>query len=102
MTAMKRIAFALTFLMLLLSIPALAQTRGSLSGVINDANGAAVPGAKITAKHVATGEEFHATTDAQGAFVLPSVPLGKFTINVEASGFKRAEVQDITVTLIAS
>src|ERR1051325_1059633 len=94
MTAMKRIAFALTFLMLLLSIPALAQTRGSLSGVINDANGAAVPGAKITAKHVATGEEFQATTDSQGAFVLPSVPLGKFVVNVEATEIGRASCRE--------
>lgn len=94
---MKRIVFALTFLMLLLSIPAFAQTRGSLSGIVNDANGAAVPGAKITAKHVATGEEFQVTTDAQGAFVLPSVPLGKFIVNVEATGFKRTEAQDVIV-----
>ena len=96
---MTRIAFALTFLMLLLSIPAFGQSRGALSGVVNDASGAAVPGAQITAKHIATGEEFKATTDAQGAFVLPSVPLGKFTVNVEASGFKRAQVLDVTVEI---
>src|SRR6185503_5210972 len=96
-TSMTRIAFALTFMMLLLSMTAFGQTRGSLSGIVTDTAGAAIPGATLTVKHTATGEEFRATTDAQGAFVLPSVPLGQFTVKVEANNFKRAEVQNVVV-----
>ncbi len=73
------------------------STRGSLSGLINDSAGAAVSGATVTAKHVATGEEFRASSDAQGAFVFPSVPLGQFTVTIEASGFKRSEVQGVMI-----
>jgi hypothetical protein len=83
----------------LISLPAFAQTRGSLSGLISDANGASVSGAKVTAKHVGTGEEFTATTDAQGAFTLPSVPLGQYTVTIEASGFKRVEAQEVMVEI---
>jgi hypothetical protein len=83
----------------LASLPALAQTRGSLSGLVNDASGAALASAKVTAKHVASGEEVNTTTDAQGAFTFPSVPLGIFTVNIEAAGFKRAAIQEVLVEI---
>src|SRR5215510_8874388 len=72
-------------------------TRTSLSGLINDQTGAAVSGAKVTAKRVATNEEFQTTSDAQGGFIFPSMPLGKFAVTVEAAGFKRVEAQDVTL-----
>jgi hypothetical protein len=73
------------------------STRGSLSGLVKDSAGAAISGATVTAKHVATGEEFRASSDAQGAFVFPSVPLGQFNVTIEASGFKRSEAQGVMV-----
>jgi hypothetical protein len=42
-------------------------TRGSLSGLVKDAAGAAVSGAAVTARHIATGLESRSTTDAEGA-----------------------------------
>jgi Carboxypeptidase regulatory-like domain len=91
-------AFSSLILMLLISLVVLGQaTRSSLSGLINDSTGASISGANISAKHVETGEEFRTSTDVQGAFVLPSVPLGKYLIIVEASGFKRVEIRDIVV-----
>lgn len=84
------------FVLLLIGSTTLGQaTRTSLSGLISDQNGAAVSGAKIAAKLVATGEEFQTTTDAQGTFIIPSMPLGQYTVTIEASGFKRSEVQDV-------
>ncbi|MBS1787912.1 MAG: TonB-dependent receptor [Acidobacteria bacterium] len=74
-------------------------TRSTLSGLINDSAGAAVSGAVVTARHVATSQEFRATTDAQGAFTFPSLPLGQFTVVIEASGFKRSEVQAVMVEI---
>lgn len=99
---MKRVFQLKQFALLLitcacLSVAAFGQTRGSLSGLINDTSGAALGGAKVTAKHIATGEEFNATTDAQGAFIFPSVPLGQFSVTVEAAGFKRTQAQDVLV-----
>src|SRR5215813_4607635 len=86
------------FALSLIGSVALGQvTRTSLSGLINDQTGAAVSGAKVTAKHVATNEEFQTTTDAQGAFIFPSIPLGKYSVKIEAAGFKRLEAQDVTL-----
>ncbi|HKQ73952.1 MAG TPA: carboxypeptidase-like regulatory domain-containing protein [Blastocatellia bacterium] len=86
------------FALLLIGSTTLGQaTRTSLSGLISDQTGAAVSGAKVTAKHVTTNEEFQATTDAQGAFTFPSMPLGQFSVTVEAAGFKRLEAQGVAL-----
>jgi hypothetical protein len=95
---MKRATSSFVFIAFMMCLPIYGQvTRGSLSGLVKDNTGASVAGANITAKHVNTGEDFSTTTDQQGAYVFPSVPLGKFTIKVEAAGFKRVEIQDIVV-----
>jgi Carboxypeptidase regulatory-like domain len=86
------------FVSLVIGSTALGQTnRTSLSGLIKDQTDAAVSGAKVTAKHIATSEEFQTTSDGQGAFVFPSMPLGKFAVTIEAAGFKRIEAQDVTL-----
>jgi hypothetical protein len=71
--------------------------RGSLSGLISDPNGAAISGANVVVKNVATGEEFSTKTTSQGAFVLTNLLPGKYSAVVEAQGFKRAEVAQIVV-----
>ena len=79
-------------------LSALSQsTRGNISGMITDSVGAAVSGATVIARHIATGEEFRSVSDAQGAFVFPSVPLGLFNVTIEASGFKRSEIQKVMI-----
>ena len=73
---MKRVASALlTLAVVLMSIPVLGQgvNRGSLSGSIMDPQGAAVSGAAVTVKNLATGEETRASTNSQGIFVVPSL-----------------------------
>jgi hypothetical protein len=100
MTTNHSVKSALTALLVLLLFGSttLGQaTRSSLAGLISDQSGASVSGAKVTAKQVATGEEFQGTTDAQGAFIFPSVPLGQYAVTIEAAGFKRLELQEVFV-----
>ena len=88
------------FASLLIGSTALGQaTRSSLSGFLKDQTGAAVSGAKVAAKHVATNEEFQTTTDGQGAFIFPSMPLGQFSVTIEAAGFKRVEAREVTLEI---
>lgn len=88
----------LLLLCLSFSSVAVAQsTRSSLSGLLADASGAVISGANVTAKQAATGESFKTTSDSQGTFIFPVVPLGIYSITVEASGFKRTEVQNVIV-----
>jgi hypothetical protein len=58
---------------LLLPAPVRAQggPTGSLSGVVQDPNGAAVPGVAVTAQNSATNETRTATTNEEGRWVIP-------------------------------
>ncbi len=74
-----------------LSPLASAQTAtGSVSGSIHDANGAAVPGARVSARNDATGVALATQSSEAGVYVFPTVPVGVYTISVEKDGFKKA------------
>ncbi len=69
---------------------------GSLSGLVQDPSGASVAGAKVSAVHSETGLSRSATTNSDGRWNLPVLPIGKYKVTVEATGFKKA-VADIDV-----
>jgi hypothetical protein len=69
---------------------------GSLSGDVRDPSGASVSGARVTAVHSETGLSRSATTDSEGHWSLPVLPVGKYKVTIEATGFKKA-VADIAV-----
>src|SRR5262245_12263042 len=77
---------------------ALAQSgpTGSLSGVAQDPSGAAIAGVKVTAVHTETGLSRSVTTNSEGAWSLPVLPVGKYRVTVEATGFKKL-VADIDI-----
>ncbi len=83
---------------LVLSIPVAAQSvRGSLRGLAQDQSGAVVPGASVTIRNVATGDEFSAVADGQGGYAFPSIALGVYNLAAQAPGFKRVSVQGIVI-----
>jgi hypothetical protein len=95
---MRRLTSLILTGLLLASVPAFGQgTRGSLSGVVTDPNSGAIVGATVTAKQSGTNEEFKAQTNAQGAFSFPSLAPGKYSLTVEASGFKKTELTEISI-----
>jgi hypothetical protein len=95
---MRRLTSVSLTLLLLANFSVFGQgVRGSLTGLVSDQSGAAISGAAVTAKNIATGEEFRANTNSQGAFTFTSLLPGKYSVSVEASGFKRAEVTTVTV-----
>ncbi|HYY93711.1 MAG TPA: TonB-dependent receptor, partial [Pyrinomonadaceae bacterium] len=75
--------------------PAPPET-GGLSGVVEDANGAAVSGAFVIATNQQTGATLTGTTDADGFYYL-AVPAGSYRLEVEVKGFKKYET-DVVVS----
>ncbi len=72
----------------LLSPSATAQTiNGSISGVVTDANGAAVAGAMVTATQVGTGQSRDATTNEEGLYRISSLGIGGYSVKIEKAGF---------------
>src|SRR5688572_16833971 len=70
---------------------------GSISGTVVDPQGAVVSGATVTAKDIQTNREFNATTDETGAFSLRGIPVGVYTLAIEAPSFKRVQVANVQV-----
>lgn len=65
-----------------------AQTTGTLYGTVTDPQGAAIAGADVTAKNVATNLSRTAATDSHGNYKFDLLPVGVYSIAVEANGFK--------------
>jgi hypothetical protein len=85
-------ALTLAGIVLTLALTAFPQEfRATLTGHISDPNGAAVPGAKITVTNQQTSEEKTTNTTEDGNYTVPFLQPGKYTVTVEAAGFKRAQ-----------
>ncbi|MEP6539941.1 MAG: carboxypeptidase regulatory-like domain-containing protein, partial [Bryobacteraceae bacterium] len=67
--------------------------RATLTGVITDPSGSAVPAAKISCIQTATNLVFSTTTTSTGNYTLPALDIGSYRVEAEAAGFKRT-VQD--------
>ena len=78
-------------------VNARAQTTGSLLGMVSDQNGAVVTSAKVRATNTDTGFTANATVTAEGSYSIPLLPIGHYTISVEASGFKTFVRKDVLV-----
>src|ERR1700733_2803125 len=57
-------------------------------GKITEQTGAAVPKAAIDVDNTGTGLKRRATSSAEGDYVIPSLPVGTYTVKVAAQGFK--------------
>jgi hypothetical protein len=78
----------------------LAQgTSGSISGVVLDAAGGAIPGATVVVASDATGTKFEAVTNGSGAFSVPALPVGTYSVTASLTGFKTSVVTDVRVQL---
>ncbi len=81
---------------------ALAQQAGvaSISGIVQDASGASVPGAKVTVANESKGINRNLETNQDGIFLAPSlVPASGYSVKVEAQGFAVYERKDITLNV---
>jgi len=63
--------------------------RGTITGVVVDPAHSGVPSATVIAQHLATGLQVRATATGTGAFSLPSLPSGEYSVTVDHPGFKK-------------
>src|SRR5688572_11410075 len=68
---------------------------GRISGAVTDASGAGVPGASVLITNQDTQLTRNLTTDGAGSYVAPSLPVGRYSVKVDAAGFKPQVVQNI-------
>ncbi len=83
-------AIAFTF-----SPPARSQATGSFAGNVVDQSGSGIPGAAVTLTSQQTGQVRSVKTDNAGHYLLPLLPVGVYTVHVDAASFKSAETRDL-------
>ncbi|MEZ5367448.1 MAG: carboxypeptidase-like regulatory domain-containing protein, partial [Bryobacterales bacterium] len=66
------------------------QAFSSLSGVVTDSSGAAIPGAQVSASNLETGAERTVETNEQGLYTIPLLPPGLYQVAVTKEGFRSA------------
>jgi hypothetical protein len=75
---------------IILAGAAVAQTfTGTITGLVTDASGAAVPGAEILVVNTDTGLRTSVATDARGNYAATQLPRGNYRAEAVAKGFKR-------------
>jgi hypothetical protein len=70
---------------------------GSIAGNVSDPTGAAVVGAKIVVTAINTGLTRNTTSASDGGYVFPLLPVGSYSLRVEAPGFEQLEQRGIDV-----
>src|SRR5438874_4148241 len=96
MTKLPRILFLLLTLCLALSAQ---TTTGSIVGKVSDSTGAVVPNATVTVTNVDTGNAVKTTTGSDGNYAVTPLPVGHYSITIEAQGFKKSVSSGITVNV---
>jgi len=95
--------FAAQFLFLLgivnlWALSAAAQTfRGGISGSVTDSAGAAVPNIEIKATADGTSLAHKTVSSGAGDYGFQDLPLGSYTVQVEAAGFQTLVVKGVSV-----
>jgi Carboxypeptidase regulatory-like domain/TonB dependent receptor len=91
----RRIGASVQVLLTLLSLalfPSMLAAQapiGNIEGRVTDGTGAPILGASVTAANVATNAQATQTTRSDGIFHFDVLPVGRYTLTVEANGFSR-------------
>jgi hypothetical protein len=75
------------------------EVSAGITGRITDATGAVIPGATVTAKDMNRGTEWPTTTNEEGIYAFPRIPVGTYELRVEMRGFKTSVRPNIVLEL---
>jgi hypothetical protein len=94
---MARFRVGLVALVLLTAMSgrAAAQTTGTITGVVKDSTGAALPGASVEVINEQTTDVRRTVSNNEGIFNVPAVPQGRYTLRISLSQFKAFEHRGI-------
>lgn len=98
----RKVSFAIILagcLTLVFGARLFAQTTGAIRGTVKDPSGAVIPAAKVTVTLEGTGTSRTFTTAIDGSYEFASLPVGGYTVRMQAPGFKAFVVQAVNVTI---
>ena len=90
----------LTVLLCLLATSAFAQDpTGTIEGTVSDTTASALAGAKVSVRNLDTGFTRETTSASDGFYRLLLIPVGRYSLTVEAAQFARLVQQPIRVSV---
>ncbi|MBV8907117.1 MAG: carboxypeptidase regulatory-like domain-containing protein, partial [Acidobacteriia bacterium] len=82
-----------------LALSAQTTNNQSILGTVQDATGAVVPGATVTATSEETNLSRSAASNDSGNYVISDLPIGFYDVSAEAQGFKKFVLTKVQVTV---
>jgi hypothetical protein len=95
LAAFRSLVFFASFLV---AAPLMAQQQGSISGKVIDPDGLVLPGATVTVNEQNTGFSRNVVTAQTGAYTIPNLTPGTYTLTVEMPGFGSLKRTDLLLT----
>ena len=80
------------------AFPQAAAINGQIEGTVTDPTGAVVPGVKIEIKNENTGYARAGESDSSGFYRFTVLPLGRYTVTADTSGFQKFTAQNVELT----
>jgi hypothetical protein len=85
-------------LLLAIAIVAIwADSYATLTGRVIDPSGRAVPSAQILVRNLATLLDYSMTTNNEGIYEIPALPVGTYRMQVKARGFRLYTAEALTM-----
>ena len=86
----KRLGFLIFVLAATLQLLPGQTFTGTMTGIVADPNGGAIPHAKVQARNEATGEVRVVLTGGDGLYVFSQLPPGTYEVSAEMQGFRKS------------
>ena len=100
---MKKLLFFTAVCIAFLSITASAQTAntGSITGVVKDQNGAAIPGATVTVTNIGTNASRTVQASSEGVYEIPQLVPGTYKLEIDAPNFAKFIQEQVVVNVLS-
>ena len=96
-TAIWRSFIAVLILTLGTSLAQAQLATADILGTVTDPTGAVIPGATVTLTNNGTHEKRTTTTSSSGDYTFSLLPVGTYSVSVNLTGFKTANVNNLSV-----
>jgi len=95
----RRLSLAVISVFLGIHLVYAQVNTGTISGVVQDASGAAIVEAVVTVRHLDTGTVRTMPTDSGGRYIAPDLPLGNYEVQAQHPGFQTGVRSGINLTV---
>jgi Carboxypeptidase regulatory-like domain len=103
MQALSRVRKRIALAALLFSLAAITSSAqvvgGTISGLVTDPTGAAIPNVHVLVRNEDTGSQRALATSTSGTFSAPSIPVGSYKVTAQSEGFTPYSREHIALTI---